>query len=156
MSLSGASSRRPKRLSWGLVNRVGASGRSLQHQRRVYGKTRRMECARILTGDVSIRLKELGIIRPIVTIAVVADGIYFVCLEGFLRAVRATIAAEVPSYVEELHTTPGHLFPGPLANIAQAGTRIDIGDFEFLPITVPLIIGFIQWSEGITGIKAMP
>ena len=35
-----------------------------------------MECARILTGEVSIRLKELGIIRPIVTIAVVVDGFY--------------------------------------------------------------------------------
>ena len=106
-----------------------------------------MECARILTGDVSIRLVELGCIRPIVTIAVVADGIYLRRLEAYLRAARATIAAEIPSYVEDLHTTPGQLFPGSLANIAQAGTRIDIGDFEFLPITVPLIIGFKKGSE---------
>ena len=47
---------------------------------------------------------------------------------------------EVPSYVKELHPVAWHLSPGPLAHCA----RCELGDFELLPIAVPLIEGLKQ------------
>ena len=80
--------------------------------------------------------KYSGIIRPVVIIAVVADGIYLRLLEAHVSVTR-TRTAEGKSHVEELDGPVCRQFPSPLAHRAREQTA----DFEFQPITVPLIVG---------------
>ena len=87
-----------------------------------------MECARILTCEVSIRVQIPGIIRPVVSIAVVADGIYLRLLEAHVGVTR-TPAAEGKSHVEELDGPVCRQFPSPLAHHAREQTA----NFESSP-----------------------
>ena len=109
-----------------------------------------MEGAGILTGEIPIRVVVLVIVPPVVTIAILADGVCLRFLEAYVGS-SGTPAAECKSYMEELDANFWRLFPSPLTHHA----RPQIGDFEFLPITVPLIVGLKLRSE-ITGIVDIP
>ena len=103
----------------------------------IHRKARGVECARILTCEVSIRVQIPGIIPPVVSIVVVADGIYLRLFEAHVSVTR-TRTAEGKSHVEELDSPVCRQFPSPLAHHAREQTA----NFEFQPITVPLIVGF--------------
>ena len=110
---------------------------AMAFDRSLYRKARRTDCARIPTGEGSICFQVPDIIRSLVTIAVETDGIYLRLLEAYVGMIR-TRAAEGKSYVEELDAPVCRQFPSPLAHLA--GEQTD--NFEFQPITVPLIVSF--------------
>jgi len=88
------------------------------------------ECASVLTQEVSSSVVVFYVERALVRI--VADGIQ---LRLFEVSDQMPGLVEVPSYVKELHAVAWHLSPGPLAHRA----RCELGNFELLPIAVPLI-----------------
>ncbi len=90
------------------------------------------ECARILIEEVSTRVVVLYVVRALVSVAVVADGI---CLRLLEVSGQRPVLIEIPSYVEEQNSSACRLFEGPLAYRA----RCQGSDFEFQPISVPLI-----------------
>src|ERR1700730_12939812 len=94
-------------------------------------KARRMKRAFVLVQEVSIHIVVLYVPRATICVALLADG---KCLRLLEVSGQRPVLIEVPSYVEELDGA-SRLFEGSLAFRA----RCQVSDFEFLPITVPLI-----------------